>query len=121
MWVGGYWHWDAGWVWARGHWSRPPRAGYIWHAPYYENRNGVVIFVGGHWRSQGRVFVPPPPSYRYTISVARPRLGVIIGVPPVGPRGVFVPPPPGSRAGVIVPAPIGTHPGVVMRALEQVK
>lgn len=112
-WVGGYWHWDGDWVWIRGRWAVPPRPGFFWTEPYYENRDGIVVFVGGHWRPRGTVFVPPPPNVY--IPVARPIYGVG-GPRPIGPSGAFVPPPPGSRPGVIVPAPLGTRPSVVMHA-----
>jgi hypothetical protein len=82
--------------------------------PYYENRDGVVIFIAGHWAAPGAVFVPPPPSLHLSVEVALP--GVVPGPRPIGPPGCFVPPPPGSRPGVIVPAPIGTAPAVVTGA-----
>src|SRR5580692_4370233 len=114
VWVGGYWVWQGNWVWAHGHWMGPPRPNYGWVHPYYENRDGVVIFVGGHWSAPGVAFVPPPMGLRLTVEVALP--GVVAGPRPIGPNGCFVPPPPGSRAGFIVPAPIGTPPAVVTGA-----
>jgi hypothetical protein len=114
VWVGGYWVWQGNWVWAHGHWMAPPRANYAWVHPYYEHRDGVVIFVAGHWSPPGVVFVPPPPGLHLTVEVAAP--GVIAGPRPIGPNGCFVPPPPGSRPGFIVPAPIGTAPAVVTGA-----
>ena len=114
VWVGGYWVWQGNWVWAHGHWMGPPQPGYGWVHPYYENRDGAVIFIGGHWAAPGVVFVPPPMSLHLSIEVALP--GVVAGVRPIGPPGCFVPPPPGSRPGFIVPAPIGTPPAVVTGA-----
>ncbi len=114
VWVGGYWVWQNNWVWATGHWRRPPRPNYGWVPPYYEHRHGGVVFVNGHWCAPGAVFVPPPLSLSF--SVSRPLPGVVQGPPPIGPQGVFVPPPPGSRHGLIVPAPLGTPPAVVINA-----
>ncbi len=114
IWTGGYWVWHDTWVWAHGRWAAPPRAEYRWHPPYYENRDGMVVFITGHWGAPGVIFVPPPPSIRITLEVGGP--GVIPGPRPLGPPGVFVPPPPGSRVGIIVPAPIGTAPSVVTSA-----
>jgi hypothetical protein len=114
VWVGGYWVWQGDWVWAHGHWVGPPRPNYAWVHPYYENRDGVVIFITGHWSPPGVAFVPPPPGIHLAVEVAAP--GVAIGVRPVGPNGCFIPAPPGSRAGIIIPAPIGTAPAVVTGA-----
>lgn len=114
FWVGGYWAWQGNWVWSAGRWAPPPQPGYGWVNPYYEHREGAVIFIGGHWAAPGVVFTPPPPTLSLTLAVALP--GVVAGPRPIGPPGVFVPPPPGSRFGLIVPAPIGTSPAVVVGA-----
>jgi hypothetical protein len=114
VWTGGYWVWRGTWVWAHGRWAAPPQPGYLWRPPYYENRDGLVVFITGHWALAGEVFVPPPPTLRISVEVGAP--GVIPGPRPMGPVGVFVPPPPGSRPGLIVPAPIGTPPAVVTSA-----
>jgi hypothetical protein len=114
VWVGGYWVWEGNWVWAHGHWVSPPRPSYLWVHPYYENRDGVVIFITGHWAAPGVAFVPPPMGLHLSVEVAA--AGVIAGPRPMGPNGVFVPAPPGSRLGIIVPAPIGTAPAVVTSA-----
>ena len=114
IWVGGYWVWHGNWVWAHGHWMAPPRPNYGWVHPYYENRDGVVIFIAGHWAAPGVAFVPPPLGLHLTVEVAL--AGVVAGPRPIGPNGCFVPPPPGSRPGFIVPAPIGTAPAVVTGA-----
>ena len=114
VWVGGYWVWHGDWVWAHGHWVGAPRPNYVWVHPYYEHRDGVVIFITGHWSPPGVAFVPPPPGIHLTVEVAA--AGVIAGPRPMGPNGCFVPPPPGSRVGIIVPAPIGTPPAVVTGA-----
>ena len=60
VWIGGYWGWQSRWVWVRGRWAPPPRPGYVWTNPYYENRGGGVVFVPGFWRGPGAVFAPPP-------------------------------------------------------------
>lgn len=111
VWIGGYWVWHGRWLWGRGRWEPPPRPMYHWVNPYYENRNGAVIFIGGHWAAPGVAFVPPRRDIE--IPVQPPAAGAPVGVRPTGPNGVFVPPPPGSRPGIIVPAPIGVAPAVV--------
>lgn len=113
VWIGGYWVWQGGWVWAAGRWAPAPYPHYHWHHPYYENRNGVVIFITGHWCAPGVEFVPPPMGLHIDVVVVEHGWH---GHPPSGPQGVFVPPPPGSRPGLIVPAPIGTPPAVVISA-----
>jgi hypothetical protein len=114
VWVGGYWVWQGDWVWAHGHWVAPPRPDYVWVHPYYEHRDGVVLFITGHWSSPGVAFVPPPPGIHLSVEVAA--LGVVPGPRPIGPNGCFIPAPPGSRPGIIVPAPVGTAPAVVTGA-----
>lgn len=114
VWTGGYWVWEGNWVWAYGRWSSPPRPGYGWVNPYYENRGGAVIFVNGFWAAPGVSFVAP--SLSVNIAFGEVAVGVAAGPRPMGPDGVFVPAPPGSRLGLIVPAPIGTSPSVVTSA-----
>ena len=114
VWTGGYWVWEGNWVWAHGRWSDRPRPGYAWVNPYYEHRDGGVIFVTGFWSAPGVRFAAP--GLDVNISLAAVALGVIPGPRPIGPVGVFVPPPPGSRMGLIVPAPVGTAPAVVLGA-----
>ena len=46
----GAWVWEGRWVWTRGHWDRPPRAGMRWAPHHYEYRNGRHVFVRGGWR-----------------------------------------------------------------------
>ena len=94
VWVGGYWHWNDydGWVWARGHWMMPPQPRYTWVEPYYENRDGLVIYVAGHWDPPGVVFIPPPRHIYVRVVEARPGYH---GYRCDGPNGVFIPPPPG--------------------------
>lgn len=111
VWTGGYWGWQGRWVWCAGRWASPPRTDDVWVQPYYEHRDGAVVFVSGFWAARGVAFVPPPPGLHLSIQVA-----IGGGTRPVGPMGVFVPPPPGSRPGLIVPAPIGTPPAVVVSA-----
>ncbi len=114
VWTGGYWAWQGQWVWAAGQWMAPPMAGYLWTQPYYENRNGMVIFIPGFWRGPGVMFMRPP--LVAVVPVVRIAPGVIVGPRPIGPNGCFVPAPPGSRLGLIVSAPIGTAPAVVVGA-----
>lgn len=114
VWIGGYWVWEGNWVWAHGRWAPPPRSGYAWVHPYYENRGGSVVFVSGFWAAPGVSFVAP--SLSINIAFGAVAAGVLAGPRPIGPEGVFVPPPPGSHVGLIVPAPIGTPPAVVMSA-----
>ncbi len=114
IWTGGYWVWEGNWVWAYGRWAYAPRPGYSWVNPYYENRNGSVVFVNGFWAAPGVTFVPPPRGISISIGIVS--AGVIAGPRCRGPEGVFVPPPPGSHHGLIVPAPIGTSPAVVTGA-----
>lgn len=111
VWVGGYWGWQGRWVWCAGHWMAPPQASYVWTQPYYEHRDGAVIFIAGHWAAAGVAFVPPPASLHLSLQIS-----LDGGARPIGPAGVFVPPPPGSRAGLVVPAPVGTPPAVVVSA-----
>src|SRR5262249_19163854 len=114
VWVGGYWVWEGNWVWAAGRWAPPPRPDYVWVHPYYEHRDGTVVFITGYWAAPGLVLVRPAPTMGIRVGIVGP--GVIAGPRPVGPVGVFVPAPPGSRIGLIVPAPIGTPPAVVVSA-----
>ena len=114
VWTGGYWIWEGNWVWAYGRWSEPPRPGYGWVNPYYENRGGTVVFVNGFWAAPGVSFVAP--SLSINIAFGEVAVGVVAGPRPMGPVGVFVPAPPGSRLGLIVPAPVGTPPSVVTSA-----
>ena len=114
IWTGGYWAWQGNWVWAAGRWAAPPQLGFGWVQPYYEHRDSVVIFIGGHWAAPGVVFVAPPLTLNIVVVSAAP--GVLPGPRPIGPAGVFVPAPPGSRPGIIVPAPVGTASAVMMSA-----
>jgi hypothetical protein len=114
FWIGGYWAWEGNWVWAHGRWAPPPRPGYNWCNPYYEHRNGAVVFVNGFWSAPGVSFVAPSSSVHIDIGIPGP--GVVPGLAPIGPAGVFIPAPPGSHFGLIVPAPIGTSPAVVTSA-----
>ena len=114
VWVGGYWVWHGDWVWAHGRWVGAPRPNYVWVHPYYEHRDGMVIFITGHWSPPGVAFVPPPPGIHLTVEA--PAAGVVPGPRPMGPNGCFIPPPPGSRPGIIIPAPIGTAPAVMTGA-----
>ena len=114
VWVGGFWIWQGNWVWMHGHWASPPRPGYRYFHPYYEHRNGSVIFVNGFWAAADVHFSVP--GANINIAFSAPLAGVHEGPRPMGPEGVFVPPPPGSRYGVIVPAPLGTPPAVVSSA-----
>lgn len=114
VWTGGYWTWQGNWVWAHGRWAPPPRPGYSWCHPYYENRGGSVVFVNGFWAAPGVSFSAPGLNVNISLGVVA--QGVIAGPRPIGPQGVFIPAPPGSHLGLIVPAPIGTAPSVVTSA-----
>ena len=48
VWIGGYWEWRDRWVWQRGHWSKPPRAGARWEQGRWDHGRR-----GWRWR-QGR-------------------------------------------------------------------
>lgn len=111
VWTGGYWGWQGRWVWCAGRWLEPPRPGYVWMQPYYEHRDGAIVFVPGFWAAEHVAFVPPPRGLHLSLEIA-----IGGGSRPMGPEGVFVPPPPGSRPGLIVPAPVGTAPAVVVSA-----
>ena len=50
IWIGGAWIWRGGWVWAPGHWERPPHRGAVWFAPHYAYRGGRHVWVRGYWR-----------------------------------------------------------------------
>jgi hypothetical protein len=51
VWIGGYYHWSgARWVWNRGHYEHPPRAGARWFGPRYEVRGGRRVYIRGYWR-----------------------------------------------------------------------
>ena len=78
VWIGGYWCWQGRWVWAAGRWAAPPMAGYTWVQPYYEHRNGAVVFVDAHWAAPGVVFVPPPIGLHISLAAALP--GIAVGV-----------------------------------------
>jgi hypothetical protein len=114
IWVAGHWTWAGDWVWAPGLWTLPPRAGWSFVPPYYENRAGEVIFIGGFWAPRGYVFVPPSRWQHVRRAWVRP--GVVAGARPMGPPGVFVPAPPGARRGAIASAPIARPPHAVTRA-----
>ena len=51
VWIGGYWVWRGGWVWAPGRWGRCP------HGPGYGWRGGAWVSSGGRysWRAGGWV------------------------------------------------------------------
>ena len=70
VWTGGYWGWQGRWVWCAGRWSAPPRPDYVWVHPYYEHRDGAVVFVSGYWAAHGVGFVPPPPGLHLSVQIA---------------------------------------------------
>jgi hypothetical protein len=114
IWIGGYWIWQRRWVWAQGMWSAAPRSGVRWAHPCYDHRNGLVIFVAGHWADDtGGDRAPLREPMAAVVSIGTEAAD---GFPPVGPEGRFVPAPPGSTPGLIVPAPLGTAPAVVTGA-----
>ncbi|MBI3880922.1 MAG: hypothetical protein HY301_12800 [Verrucomicrobia bacterium] len=50
VWAPGVWVWSGAWVWERGHWLRPPRAGVVWVPHTYVYRGGAHVWVRGRWR-----------------------------------------------------------------------
>ncbi len=114
VWTGGYWTWQGTWVWAHGRWAPPPRPGFTWCHPYYENRGGSVVFINGFWAAPGVSFAAPAVGINISLGIVA--AGVVRGPALIGPPGVFIPAPPGSHPGLIVPAPIGTAPSVVTSA-----
>lgn len=69
VWVDGYWWWDGRrYVWVRGHWVRPPRAGYVWVRGGWVVHGGSYRFVHGRWLPPARAeryrYVHPPPRVR---------------------------------------------------------
>jgi len=61
VWIGGYWIWQGTWVWASGRWAAPPSPRHTWVQPYYEHRQGKMLFIPGFWAPPGAAFAPPPP------------------------------------------------------------
>jgi hypothetical protein len=114
VWIGGYWIWQRGWVWAYGMWSAAPRAGVQWVHPRYEHRDGLVQFTAGHWAEAGtEPDSKTRPDEAAVVQLPRASSG---GCRVIGDEGFFVPAPPGSRSGLVVPAPAGTPPAVVIGA-----
>ncbi len=50
VWIPGAWVWEGRWIWHRGYYGRPPRAGVRWYGPHYEFRAGRHVYFGGGWR-----------------------------------------------------------------------
>jgi hypothetical protein len=50
IWIEGAWVWRGHWVWAHGHWARPPHPGAIWVPHRYAYHNGVHVYIHGYWR-----------------------------------------------------------------------
>ena len=50
MWIPGAWVWEGRWVWHKGHWALPPRAGAVWVPHRCEVRGGVHVYIHGGWR-----------------------------------------------------------------------
>jgi hypothetical protein len=51
VWIGGYHRWDGNaYVWEKGRWEAPPRAGAHWVAPRWNHRRDGYVFVEGRWR-----------------------------------------------------------------------
>ena len=51
IWIDGYWNWSGqSYIWAGGHYERPPQANVIWIAPRYErDAKGGVRYTPGQW------------------------------------------------------------------------
>jgi hypothetical protein len=113
-WIGGYWIWQRRWVWAYGMWSAAPRAGLRWVHPYYEVRDGLVVFIAGHWGDTDDKAACAASTCMPAVVQAP--AAAAIGASATGEPGTFVPASPGSRRGLIVPAPVGTPPAVVTGA-----
>ncbi len=52
IWITGTWVWSDHWVWQRGYWTRPPRAGAVWVPGRYAYHNGAHVYYRGKWRYQ---------------------------------------------------------------------
>lgn len=104
VWVPGYWGWQSRWVWAPGRWLPPPRPGYVWMNPYYEQRGGFVVFVSGFWCPPHAMFAPPPRYLRRPVRSAG-------GQPPLGPPARPMPPPRPPQA-VQPPTPVPLPPSL---------
>lgn len=50
VWISGAWIWSGRWVWASGHWDRPPRPGAVWVPPRYGEVEGKPVFIPGGWQ-----------------------------------------------------------------------
>lgn len=51
VWVPGYRRWNGySYVWVRGHWGYPPRAGAVWVGPGWERWRGGWHWRAGYWR-----------------------------------------------------------------------
>ena len=52
VWMGGYYDLNGSrWVWRQGHWGHPPRRGYTYVRPRWEERgHGHYRFHQGHWQ-----------------------------------------------------------------------
>ncbi|MBV8036540.1 hypothetical protein [Roseateles sp.] len=120
VWIGGYWVWLDGWVWARAMWSAPPCLEARWVCPRYAAQDGQMRFRAGYWGSAdaaephrtglGRCVLPAPPGSSPGIVVPAPDAtapAVLTGIPPIHAEGMRVSPlaGPNGRTMVAVDAP----------------
>jgi len=50
VWVPGYWQWSGTqWIWIKGSWRLPPKAGYRWRPSRWRKSASGSIFVPGGW------------------------------------------------------------------------
>jgi len=51
VWISGEWVWNGRWIWAPGHYVRPPHAGAIWvRGLWARGSDGRFVWHAGHWR-----------------------------------------------------------------------
>jgi hypothetical protein len=50
VWVGGAWAWNGAWVWAPGHYARPPYHGAVWVGGKWSHGPRGYVWAGGRWR-----------------------------------------------------------------------
>ncbi|MCS6914109.1 MAG: hypothetical protein NZ890_12820 [Myxococcota bacterium] len=87
VYIPGYWDWNGGWYWVRGH-CQAVMAGYSYVPPSYSGG----VYIRGYWAPQGGGYVPPPaPAYQPVVPPPAP------GVPPPPPAGGPPPPAPAIR------------------------
>ncbi|MCU0662370.1 MAG: YXWGXW repeat-containing protein [Myxococcota bacterium] len=64
VWIEGHWDWndaDTSWVWVEGTWTRPPKEGWQWVPPKFDDREDNDVYTPGHWSETG---VPSHPEWK---------------------------------------------------------